>query len=151
MSKLPDHVHYHHEFSLRVYYEDTDAGGVVYNANYLKFAERARTEMLRAAGLNQHDIRRAHDIVFVVSKANIIYKGPAYLDDMLTVKTSLLEHTRTRMTLAQNVYRNGRLITEMTIEIACVEIQDDGITLKAHTTPQIILDALAGHGMTATN
>ena len=141
---------YHHDFSLRVYYEDTDAGGVVYNANYLKFAERARTEMLRDAGIHQRDIRRAHDVVFVVSKASIAFKGPAHLDDVLIVQTTMTSHTKTRMTLTQNVYRQSRLITEMEIEIACVQIQDDGVSLKVHPTPQIVLDALSGHGMTAT-
>jgi acyl-CoA thioester hydrolase len=142
---------YHHDFTLRVYYEDTDAGGVVYNANYLKFAERARTEMLREANLHQRDIRHAHDVVFVVTKANIRFKGPAHLDDLLTVQTTLLSHTSTRMSLSQNVFREGRLITEMDIEIACVQIQDDGVSLKAHPTPQIVLDALSGHGMNAAS
>lgn len=140
-----------HAFTVRVYYEDTDAGGVVYNANYLKFAERARTEMLRDAGLNQTAIRKEHNVVFVVSKANITYKRPAFLDDVLVVKTALTGHTSTRMTLSQNVWRAETLLAHMEIEIASVKIQDDGVSIKAHPTLQLVLDALAGHGITATS
>lgn len=140
-----------HAFTVRVYYEDTDAGGVVYNANYLKFAERARTEMLREAGLNQTEIRKEYNMVFVVTKANITYKRPAHLDDVLVVKTSLTGHTNSRMTLHQNVYREHTLICAMEVEIATVKIQDDGVSIKAHHTPQMVLDALAGHGITATS
>ena len=142
---------YEHEFSLRVYYEDTDAGGVVYNANYLKFAERARTEMLREAGLNQTEIRKSHNMVFVVTKANIAYKRPAFLDDMLVVKTSMTGHTSTRMTLSQHVWRDTTKLAELEVEIATVKIQEDGHSIKAHHTPQMVLDALAGHGITATS
>lgn len=148
MTKAHPHEH---AFALRVYYEDTDAGGVVYNANYLKFAERARTEMLRNAGLNQTEIRKSHNMVFVVTKANIVYKRPAFLDDMLVVKTALTGHTSTRMTLSQNIWRDETKLAEMEIEIASVKIQDDGVSIKAHHTPQMVLDALAGHGITATS
>jgi len=140
-----------HAFTLRVYYEDTDAGGVVYNANYLKFAERARTEMLRDAGLHQTEIRKDHNIVFVVTKASITYKRPAHLDDVLVVKTALTGHTNSRMSLTQNVWREHTLICAMEVEIATVKIQDDGHSIKAHHTPQMVLDALAGHGITATS
>lgn len=147
---MTKHPHEHH-FTLRVYYEDTDAGGVVYNANYLKFAERARTEMLRDSGLHQTEIRKAHNVVFVVTKANITYKRPAHLDDVLVVKTALAGHTSSRMTLSQHVWREHTLICAMEIEIATVKIQDDGVSIKAHPTPQMVLDALAGHGITATS
>ena len=142
-------LHEHH-FTLRVYYEDTDAGGVVYNANYLKFAERARTEMLREAGLNQTEIRKEHNMVFVVTKASLVYKRPAHLDDVLVVKTALTGHTNSRMTLNQHVWREHTLICAIEVEIATVKIQDDGQSIKAHHTPQMVLDALAGHGITAT-
>lgn len=74
-----------HFFPVRVYYEDTDAGGIVYYANYLKFAERARTEMLRLVGLNQSQLKKENGILFAVRSLTIDYRRPAVLDDLLEV------------------------------------------------------------------
>ncbi len=90
-----------HLFPLRVYYEDTDAGGVVYYANYLKFAERARTEFLREAGVNQS----ALECFFVVRHATLDLKAPARLDDMLVVETAVASHARASFEMAQVIRR----------------------------------------------
>src|SRR6202041_3544965 len=79
-----------HHFPVRVYYEDTDAAGIVYYANYLKFAERARTEMMRESGSNHRELGEAFDAAFAVSRCEIDYLKPALLDDLLTVETRVL-------------------------------------------------------------
>jgi acyl-CoA thioester hydrolase len=76
-----------HRYGLRIYFEDTDAGGVVYHANYLRFAERARTEALRAMGLPHSEMMEKHGIIFVVRRVALDYQRPARLDDWLTVET----------------------------------------------------------------
>ena len=80
-----------HFFPLRVYYEDTDAGGIVYYANYLKFAERGRTEFLRTLGIEQQRVRAETGLMFVMHEGEIKYKKPARLDDILVVETVLSE------------------------------------------------------------
>ena len=85
----PSDVKKIHEFSLRVYYEDTDAAGVVYHANYLKFMERGRTEWLRELGFEQSILVQSHEVVFVVVSLNLSFKNPARIDQKLVVRTSL--------------------------------------------------------------
>lgn len=131
---------------IRIYYEDTDAGGIVYNANYLKFAERARTEMLREAGINQHALRESQQIIFVMSHVAILYKQPARLDDVLQVKTQLIRNSNTRILLAQNVEKQGREITQIEVELACVKLQEDGASFKPHPIPDLVLDAMQHSG-----
>jgi len=111
-----------HRFELRVYYEDTDAGGVVYYANYLKFAERARTEWLRARGVDQSALRAAHGLVFVVARIEARYRRPAHLDDLLMVETRLDARGAARMTLAQTVARDGATLFESRVDIALVDV-----------------------------
>ena len=77
-------------FPVRVYYEDTDAGGVVYHANYLRYAERARTEFLRAGGVEQREMREAEDFAFVVRRCTVDYRAPAVLDDLSCCKQGAL-------------------------------------------------------------
>src|SRR4051812_48817224 len=101
-----------HELPIRVYYEDTDAGGVVYHARYLAFAERGRTEMLRAAGYEHAPLLKEGGIAFAVVAININYKGPAKLDDLLTVKTQLAKVGGASMEMQQDIYREDQLITE---------------------------------------
>ncbi|HVY13498.1 MAG TPA: tol-pal system-associated acyl-CoA thioesterase, partial [Alphaproteobacteria bacterium] len=96
-----------HEWKLRVYFEDTDAGGVVYYANYLKFIERARTEMLREFGVPHADMMKDAGAQFVVRRCAIDYVKPARLEDELTVRTALLECGAASLTLKQDVVRNG--------------------------------------------
>ena len=102
-----------HQFRLRVYYEDTDAGGIVYYANYLKFAERARTEMLRCLGIEQTSLRAETGALFVVKRCDIDYKKPAILDDLLCVETRIRALSGAKLSLTQEFYRENATDTLM--------------------------------------
>ena len=106
---------------VRVYWEDTDAGGVVFYANYLKFFERARTEWLRAAGHSQQRLRDETGTIFVVAETHLRYLRPARLDDLLDVTVSLRESGRASMTIAQQAWRGSELLAEGEIRIGCVD------------------------------
>ena len=93
-----------HSFPIRVYYEDTDAGGVVYYANYLKFAERARTEWLRAVGLHQSELARDDGVLFMVRRCTMDFLASARLDDALRVQSHLKEMGKVRMTMQQSIF-----------------------------------------------
>jgi len=105
-----------HKISFRVYYEDTDSGGVVYYANYLKFAERARTEMLRKVGINQSE----EDILFVVNKVDMELKKPARLDDLLEIESIIEKISSASLDINQYIYKDSIMISELKIKIACV-------------------------------
>lgn len=107
-------------FTLRVYWEDTDAGGVVFYANYLKYFERARTEWLRSLGLEQETMRRETGLIFIVTDTSVRYLRPARLDDQLEVSARLLEKRRASLQIAQQAWRGAELLTEGTIRLACV-------------------------------
>jgi acyl-CoA thioester hydrolase len=109
---------------LRVYYEDTDAGGIVYYANYLKFAERARTEALLALGLSQTDLRERYGVVFAVREAEVRYLAPARLEDQLVVTAEVTRLGGASATLAQEIRRGSELLARCRIELAC--IREDG-------------------------
>ncbi len=123
----------------RVYYEDTDAGGIVYYANYLKFMERARTEWLRKIGIESEKMMAERRLCFVVAKVEIAYKRPARLDDLLTIEASVDTLSATRMRLRQNVTRGDDMIAEAFVDIAMInldsgrgtKIPDDLATLLA--------------------
>jgi acyl-CoA thioester hydrolase len=110
---------------VRIYWEDTDAGGVVFYANYLKFFERARTEWLRALGFAQEQLRQQQRIMFVVSETSVRYLRPARLDDLLDVTVNVQHAGRASMTLTQQAWRildNGsELLAEGSIRIGCVD------------------------------
>ena len=108
-------------FPIRVYYEDTDAAGVVYYANYLKFMERARTEWLAALGIELATLEAEHGVVFVVHRAEIEYRLPARLGDRLDATLELLELGRARMVALQQVWRGGSLLTDARVTLACVD------------------------------
>ena len=112
-------------FSLpvRVYYEDTDAGGVVYHASYLRFCERARTEWLRELGFDQRDIRAETGTIIVVRSAKIDYLKPALLDDAIRIECQLHELGKTRMTMHQRVVRGDEVLTLVEIGLVCVNAQ----------------------------
>ncbi len=105
---------------VRVYFEDTDAGGVVYYANYLKFCERARTEWLRTTGLAQNRLATEQNILFVVRAVEASYLRPAVLDDTLDVVTTLDKLGRASLDFAQQVRRDGQLLFEARVTVACV-------------------------------
>lgn len=109
---------------VRVYYEDTDGGGVVYHANYLKFMERARTEWLRHLGFEQNALKSTLQILFVVRRITIQYQRPACFDDALEVATSLLKTGRSLLVFEQTLYRNDTVLTQATVEIVCVGAAD---------------------------
>jgi len=108
-------------WAVRVYYEDTDAGGVVYYANYLRFCERARTERLRAAGVNQGALRAERGIVFVVSHVEANYFGSAELDDELLVLSSVTKVGAAAIQFHQRVMRADECLFEAHVTIACVD------------------------------
>lgn len=109
-------------FPVRVYYEDTDAGGIVYHANYLKFMERARTEFLRVRGIEQ-DTLLAAGIGFVVTRTEIDFCSAARFNELLSVTTTLVECRRASLCFEQQIFAgDGRLITRARVKIACVSM-----------------------------
>lgn len=112
-----------HKFSVeyRVYYEDTDAGGIVYHANYLRFFERARTEHLRDLKISQSDLVRDEKIIFVVKCCEIDYIAPARLDDLIEVSAEVTQTSITSIIMRQEVKRSGQLLTTMEVVIVCVD------------------------------
>lgn len=107
-----------HVFRVRVYYEDTDAGGIVYYANYLKFAERARTELLRRTGRQQFDLLREQGIGFTVRSCQAEYLAPARLDDILDVRSTVTEVLGASMRMNQGIWRGDRLLCDLRLRIA---------------------------------
>ncbi|MBZ0070678.1 MAG: tol-pal system-associated acyl-CoA thioesterase [Gammaproteobacteria bacterium] len=106
---------------VRVYYEDTDAGGVVYYANYLRFMERARTEWLRSLGVEQDRLVREQGIIFAVTEAELRFKRPARFNDALEVTARVIERRRVSLRFAQTVLRGDELLCEGRIQIACLD------------------------------
>jgi len=130
------------QWPVRVYWEDTDAGGIVFYANYLKFFERARTEWLRSLGVAQREMVELTGGMFVVSETKVRYLRPARLDDELIVTASLIEKGRASMTIAQQaLLKNEQIdapLCEGTIRIGWV----DAGTLKPARIPQIVMETL---------
>jgi len=112
-----------HLCPVRVYYEDTDAEGIVYYANYLKFAERGRTEMLRDAGIGHRALLAEHGIAFAVRNLSADYLKPAKLDDALTVYSRLLTLRGASMSAEQIVRRDDEDLVRMTVRLACIDRQ----------------------------
>jgi acyl-CoA thioester hydrolase len=110
-----------HRFALRVYWEDTDAAGIVYYANYLKFVERARTEALLARGLTQTTLRERLGVTFAVREAQLRYLAPARLEDQLAVTTEVTALRGARIEMAQAVWRERRCLVECRIVLACLD------------------------------
>ncbi len=121
------------EFSLpvRVYIEDTDAGGIVYYVNYLKFMERARTEMMRSLGFAKVAVSN-EGVLFVVKDIAVDYRAPAQLDDELVVSAKLVSHGAARLCFEQRVERQGQTLVEATVTVACVAAQ----SLKPRRLPK---------------
>ena len=129
-------------FPIRIYWEDTDAGGIVFYANYLKFFERARTEWLRSLGIQQQSLKEESGGMFVVSETQIKYFSPARLDDLLEVTVRTAEAGRASLVLAQQAWLTvdgeRKLLAEGTIRIGWVDSQ----TMKPGRIPAAILEAL---------
>ncbi len=113
-----------HVLPLRVYYEDTDAAGIVYYANYLKFAERGRSELLRLLEIDQIALREREGLAFAVRQASVDYRSPARLDDLLLVRSRLTELGGARLAARQRVERDGRLLAEVGVRVACLRLTD---------------------------
>jgi acyl-CoA thioester hydrolase len=109
-----------HDFRLRVYYEDTDLAGIVYYANYLKFIERARSEMIAALGIDQMAVKAADGIVFAVRRVEADYLLPARFGEDLTVATRVLDVTGARFRLAQDVRRGGDTLFTSEVTLVCL-------------------------------
>lgn len=131
------------EWPVRVYYEDTDAGGVVFHANYLKFFERARTEWLRAAGTGHHALAREHGIVFVVKHASIDYLAPAKLDDELSITVTVERIGRASLYFLQEARRTDgggtRILATASVKVVCV----DADAMRPAPFPEPVLQKIA--------
>ncbi len=123
---------------LRVYWEDTDAGGVVYYANYLKFMERARSEWLRALGFEQDVLRDAHNIVFVVRRVEVDYLSPARFNDAIEVTVGLARVGGASLVVEQSVNRGVTRLIAARVTLACV----DAVQFKPVKIPAFILQTL---------
>ena len=121
---------------VRVYYEDTDSGGVVYYANYLKFFERARTEWLRSFGLNQDKLAQDEALMFVVRRALLDFVRPARLDDMLEVTVEPVKLARVYIDLAQEARCGARVLARAEVRVACLDRRD----FKPALIPQYVRD-----------
>ena len=126
---------------LRVYWEDTDAGGVVFYANYLKFFERARTEWLRSFGFAQEELRTQTGAMFIVSQTSVRYLLPARLDDLLSVTVDVKYAGQASMNIAQVAWRGADKLAEGEIRIGCVDAQ----TFRPRRIPETLLQAMAPH------
>jgi acyl-CoA thioester hydrolase len=122
------------DWTVRVYYEDTDAGGIVFYANYLKFFERARTEWLRAAGIGQQLLLDQEGIVFVVKNASIEYHAPARLDDEIRLSTSIEKLGRATVHFLQQAWRGEQLLSSASVKVGCV----DAATMRPHSLPDAV-------------
>jgi acyl-CoA thioester hydrolase len=118
-----------HRFPIRVYYEDTDAAGIVYYANYLKFIERARTEMMRLYGVEHEKTRQSGGGAFIVRRCEIEYLSPARLDDELVVETRVKELGGATILLGQDVLRDEAILVRASILVACIGAQGRPVRL----------------------
>ena len=109
-----------HVFPIRVYYEDTDAAGIVYYANYLKFAERARTEMLRERGFDHRELDAKDGVAFAVRSCNADYLLPARLDDALEVRTRVTHIGGASLEADQDIARDDAILTRLKVRLACI-------------------------------
>ena len=124
---------------IRIYWEDTDAAGIVFYANYLKFFERARTEWLRGLGFEQERLRAETGIAFVVTETTVRYRAPARLDDVLDITVRVAHLGQASLAVAQEAWRAGCLLAEGTIRVGCVELG----TFRPRRIPDDMLTQIA--------
>ena len=122
---------------VKIYYEDTDAGGVVYYANYLKYLERARSEAIYTLGLTNTNLQKNHDTLIIVKSCNIEYKKPAKFEDELEIISSILSKTKTSFTMLQIIKKNEEIISEATVQL--VTVNKEGKPIKI---PEILNNLL---------
>ncbi|MCB1537831.1 MAG: tol-pal system-associated acyl-CoA thioesterase [Rhodospirillales bacterium] len=126
---------------VRIYYEDTDAGGIVYHASFLRFTERGRSEFLRAHGINNSDLLPGHGFHFVVRHIAIDYLAPGRLDDELVVETSVVDLGNASFTMQQTITRDGQAIADMKVVLVCVNAAG-----KAVRVPEMLRTILEAKG-----
>ncbi len=108
------------QIKIRVYYEDTDAGGIVYHSKYLNFAERARTEFLRKINFEQHTIKEEYGKIFVVKSLNVDYLNFARLDDLLIVKTKICDLNKAKINFQQFIFKEQLIIAKLKVKVCCI-------------------------------
>ena len=126
-------------WNVRVYYEDTDAGGIVYYANYLKFFERARTEWLRAIGVDQHALLQEHGAMFVVKNVAAEYHAPAKLDDVLKLTLSIEKLGRASLQFVQQAWNGDQLLNTARVKVGCVDS-----ALRPRAVPDVVAARMRG-------
>jgi len=124
-------------WNVRVYYEDTDAGGIVYYANYLKFFERARTEWLRQINVGQHALLQEHDAMFVVKSVSAEYHAPAKLDDVIKLTLSIEKLGRASISFIQEAWCGEQLLNTARVKVGCVDA-----TLRPRAVPPAVADKM---------
>ena len=125
------------KYKFKIYYEDTDSGGIVYYANYLKYLERARSEAIYSLGLTNTNLQKDHDTLIIVKSCNIEYKKPAKFEDELEIISSILSNTRSSFTMLQIIKKNEEIISEATVQL--VTVNKEGKPIKI---PEILNNLL---------
>ena len=126
-----------HKNNIRIYYEDTDAGGVVYHANYLKYAERSRTEMLRKYKIEQEVLKNNYSIRFIVKDLFIEYYKAAILDDYLTIKSFIIKTSSAKIKMEQEIFRKNKLLAKINITLGSTNLEG-----KPSRLPKFVLNIL---------
>ena len=127
-----------HKNNVRIYYEDTDAGGVVYHVNYLKYAERSRTEMLRKYKIEQERLKNNYGIIFIVKDLFIEYYKAAILDDYLTIKSLIIKTSSAKIKMEQEIYRKDTLLAKINITLGSINLEG-----KPSRLPKFVLNILS--------
>ena len=125
------------KYKFKIYYEDTDSGGIVYYANYLKYLERARSEAIYSLGLTNANLQKDHDTLIIVKSCNIEYKKPAKFEDELEIISSILSKTKTSFTMLQIIKKNEEIKSEATVQL--VTVNKEGKPIKI---PEILNNLL---------
>ena len=125
------------KYKFKIYYEDTDSGGVVYYANYLKYLERARSEAIYSLGLTNIKLQKDYGVLIIVKSFNIEYKKPAKFEDELNIISSILSKTKTSFTMLQIIKKNEEIISEATVQL--VTVNKEGKPIKI---PEILNNLL---------
>ncbi len=125
------------KYKFKIYYEDTDSGGVVYYANYLKYLERARSEAIYSLGLTNIKLQKDYGVLIIVKSCNIKYKKPAKFEDELNIISSILSKTKTSFTMLQIIKKNEEIISEATVQL--VTVNKEGKPIKI---PEILNNLL---------
>ena len=125
------------KYKFKIYYEDTDSGGIVYYANYLKYLERARSEAIYSLGLTNTNLQKDHDTLIIVKSCNIEYKKPARFEDELEIISSIISKTKTSFTMLQIIEKNEEIISKATVQL--VTVNKEGKPIKI---PEILNNLL---------